>query len=135
MNGAEATLVGNLTRDWELKFLDSGRSLASSGVAVNRRYNVGGEWKEEVSFFNLTAWGDTAGHLAESTHKGDRVILTGRFQQRSFEDTDGNKRSTVDFVVDEAGVSLRFATAEVHRTTKARGPVEQAFPGAVEEPF
>ncbi len=51
------TLVGNLTREPELKFTQTGRAVASFGIAVGRRYQVNGEWKEQTSYFNVTAWG------------------------------------------------------------------------------
>jgi len=51
------TLVGNLTRDPELRFTTTGRGVASFGIAVGRRYQVNGEWQEQTSYFNVTAWG------------------------------------------------------------------------------
>ncbi|MGA1062090.1 MAG: single-stranded DNA-binding protein, partial [Ilumatobacteraceae bacterium] len=58
------TLTGNLTRDPELRFTTGGRGVASFGLAVNRRYQVNGEWQEQVSFFNIVCWGDLGENVA-----------------------------------------------------------------------
>ena len=60
------TLVGNLTRDPELRYTSGGRGVASFGVAVNRRYQVNGEWQEQTSFFNVVAWGTLGENAAAS---------------------------------------------------------------------
>ena len=77
------TLVGNLTRDPELRYTTGGRGVASFGIAVNRRYQVNGEWQEQTSFFNVVAWGTLGENAAASLTKGTRVIVTGRLEQRS----------------------------------------------------
>ena len=64
------TLVGNLTRDPELRFTANGRAVASFGIAVGRRYQVNGEWQEQTSYFNVTAWGDLGENAAASLSKG-----------------------------------------------------------------
>jgi single-strand DNA-binding protein len=115
------TVTGNLTRDPELRFTTGGRAVASFGLAVNRRYQQNGDWKEEVSFFNVVAWGDLGENIATSLTKGSRTIVTGRLQQRSYEDSSGEKRSVVEIIADEAGPSLRWATAQVERTERTTG--------------
>ena len=112
------TVVGNLTRDPELRYTPSGRGVASFGLAVNRRYMKNGEWQEVTSFFNITAWGDLGENLAASVEKGARVIVTGRLEQRSYETKDGEKKSIVEIVADEAGPSLRWAQAQVERISR-----------------
>ena len=72
------TLTGNLTKDPELRYTTGGRGVASFGLAVNRRYQVNGEWQEQVSFFNVVAWADLGENAAASLHKGNRVMVTGR---------------------------------------------------------
>jgi single-strand DNA-binding protein len=109
------TLVGNVTRDPELRYTTGGRGVASFGLAVNRRYQVNGEWQEQVSFFNIVAWGDLGENLAASVSKGNRVIVTGRLEQRSYETKDGDKKTVTEVIADEAGPSLRWATAEIAR--------------------
>ena len=64
------TLIGNLTRDPELRFTTGGRGIASFGLAVNRRYQVNGEWQEKTSFFNVTCWDELGENAAASAHQG-----------------------------------------------------------------
>lgn len=122
MNDCTVTLSGNLTRDPELKFTNSGQAVTSGSVAVNRRWrDAAGEWQDRVSFFNWTAWGELGENLSQSCSKGDRVVLTGRFEQREYETRDGEKRTVYDLVVDDGGPSLRWATCEVERTHRSGG--------------
>ena len=90
------TLVGNVTRDPELRYTSGGRGVASFGLAVNRRYQVNGEWQEQTSFFNVVAWGTLGENAAASLHKGTRVVVFGRLEQRSWETQDGEKRTVVE---------------------------------------
>ena len=112
------TVVGNLTRDPELRFTAGGKGVASFGLAVNRRYQVNGEWQEKVSFFNVTAWDSLGENAAASLTKGSRIIVTGRLEQRDYETQAGEKRNVVEIVADELGPSLRWARAEVERTQR-----------------
>ena len=112
------TLVGNLTKDPELRYTTGGRGVASFGLAVNRRYQVNGEWQEQVSFFNIVAWGDLGENAAASLSKGNRVIVTGRLEQRSYETKEGEKRSVTEVIADELGPSLRRAQAQVERISR-----------------
>jgi single-strand DNA-binding protein len=116
------TLVGNLVEDPELRFTASGIAMARVRLAVNRRYrDRNDEWQEETSFFGGTCWRDVAENIAESLSKGDRVFVTGRLEQRSWETNDGEKRSVVEVRIDEIGPSLRWATATVTRTPRTGG--------------
>lgn len=114
-NGNTITIVGNVTRDPELRYLTSGTALAQLGVAVNRRYQQNGEWQEDTSFFDVVCWRELADNVSESISKGDRIIVTGRLEQRSWETQDGDKRSKVEIVADEVGPSLRWATARIEK--------------------
>ena len=114
-NGNNITIIGNVTRDPELRYLTSGTALAQLGVAVNRRYMQNNEWQEETSFFDVVCWRDLADNVSESISKGDRIIVTGRLEQRSWETQDGDKRSKVEIVADEVGPSLRWATARIEK--------------------
>jgi single-strand DNA-binding protein len=108
------TIIGNVTRDPELRYLTSGTALASFGVAWNNRYkDRNGDQVEDTSFFDVTCWRDLADNVAESISKGDRVIVYGKLEQRSWETQDGEKRSKVEIVADEVAPSLRWATARV----------------------
>ncbi len=128
------TLVGNITRDPELRFTSSGQAIASFGIAVNRRWQKNGEWQEQTSFFNVTAWAQLGENVAQSLGKGARVIVTGRLEQREYETREGEKRTAVDIVADEIGPSLRWATAQVEKTSRQSadggGPDRGAAAGA-----
>jgi single-strand DNA-binding protein len=106
------TVVGNVTRDPELRYTTGGRGVASFGLAVNRRYQVNGEWQEQTSFFNVVAWGTLGENAAASVTKGTRVVVYGRLEQRSWETQDGDKRSVVEIVADEP-VPAPMAVARV----------------------
>ena len=121
MAESTVTLVGNLTRDPELRFTQGGRAVATLGMAVSRRYQVNNEWQEQTSFFNVVCWGTLGENAAASLAKGTRIMVTGRLEQRSYETQDGDKRSIVEVVADEIGPSLRWATAQVERTARS-GP-------------
>ncbi len=112
------TLVGNVTKDPELRYTTGGRGVASFGLAVNRRYQVNGEWQEQVSFFNIVAWGDLGENAAASINKGNRVIVTGRLEQRSYETKEGEKRNVTEVIADELGPSLRWAQVQIERISR-----------------
>lgn len=120
MSDSTVTLVGNAAREPELRFTTGGRAVASFGIAVNRRYQVNNEWQEQVSFFNVTAWGTLAENAAASIAKGTRVIVTGRLEQREYDTKQGEKRTVVEVVADEIGPSLRWARCEVERVERAQ---------------
>ena len=115
------TIVGNLTRDPELRFTAGGKGVASFGVAVGRRFQQNGEWQEKTSFFNVTAWDTLGENVAASLTKGTRVLVTGRLEQREYETKEGEKRNVVEIVADEIGPSLRWARAEVERIARDGG--------------
>lgn len=120
-NSNSITLVGNLTRDPELRYTQGGRALASFGLAVNRRYQVQGEWQEDTSFFNVVAWGDLGENVAASLNKGNRAIVFGRLEQREYENREGEKRTVFEVIADEVGPGLRWAQAQVERTSRSDG--------------
>lgn len=93
-------LIGRLVRDPELRYTPNGSSVASFSLANNRTYVANGEKKEIVSFFNCVAWGKTADVITQYCKKGNRMGIEGRLQQRSWEDQQGNKRSTVEITVE-----------------------------------
>jgi single-strand DNA-binding protein len=89
-------LAGNLTRDPELRFTQSGTPVCGFGLAVNRVFSK----NDEVDFFNVSAWRDLGERVANYTNKGDPVLVEGRLQYRTWEAQDGSKRSAVDVVAD-----------------------------------
>jgi single-strand DNA-binding protein len=145
------TVVGNLTREPELRYTPSGQAVCRLGVAVNRRWQnrQTNEWEEQVSFFNVTAWAQLAENVGECLTKGTRVVVTGRLEQRSWETPDGEKKSSVDIIADEIAPSLKWATAKIERNERKGGdfgegggssapsnrPVANQDPGFDEEPF
>ena len=110
------TVVGNITRDPELRFTPSGAAVANFGLAWNRK---GRDGEEVVSFFDITAWNQLAENASESLSKGMRVMVYGRLDQRSWETQDGDRRSKVEIIADEIAPSLRWATAEVTRNARS----------------
>lgn len=115
------TLVGNLTRDPELRFTTGGRGVAQFGLAVNRRYQQNGEWQDQTSYFNIVAWGTLGENVAATLTKGMRVIVSGRLEQREYQTREGDKRTAIEINADEIGPSLRWATASVERTPRGEG--------------
>ena len=138
MSGNNVDLVGNITREPELRFTPGGMPVATFGLAVNRKVND----EERTSFFDVVCFGSLAENVAESVDKGARVLVVGRLEQRSWETKDGDKRSKVEIVADEVGPSLRWARADVTKNDKREGsgasgggaPKAKAY-DADEEPF
>lgn len=108
MSASPVTLVGNLTADPELKFLPTGVGKLVFGIAVNHYWTgADGEKQEKVSFFNVVAWRNLADDAANVLTKGVRVVVTGRLEQRSWDDKEtGAKRSTVEVLADNIGLSV-----------------------------
>lgn len=100
---SKAIITGNLTRDPELRSTPNGASVCSFTVAVNRVYrDASGEQKEDVSFIDCSAWGKLAEMISQYAKKGTGVLVSGRLDQRSWEDkTTGQKRSRVEIVVED----------------------------------
>jgi single-strand DNA-binding protein len=117
------TLVGNVTRDPEIRYTPSGQTVATFGLAVNRRWQnrQNNEWEEQTSFFDVKCWSQMAENVSESVQRGTRVIVTGRLEQRSWETDNGEKRSKIEVVADEIAPSLRWATAQVTKIERSGG--------------
>src|ERR1041384_4613293 len=113
------TIVGNLVEDPEVRFTNTGIAVTNLRVAVTQRVQQDGQWRDgDTSFFKVNVWRGQAEHLADSLAKGDRVMVTGRLRQRSWETPEGDKRSVTEIEADEVGASLKFATAKVERATE-----------------
>ena len=99
---SKVIIVGNITRDPELRSTPSGTQVCGFSVAVNRNYRDGsGEQKENVSFFDCSAWGKSGEIIAQYAKKGREILVSGRLEQRSWEDKEGQKRSRVEIVVED----------------------------------
>jgi len=119
----QITVVGNLTGDPELRFIQSGAAVVNFTVASTPRTfdRQSNEWKDgETLFMRCSLWREAAENVAESLTKGMRVIVTGRLVSRSWE-ANGEKRTVTEMQVDEVGPSLRYATAKVNRTQRQGG--------------
>ena len=115
------TVVGNVTDDPELRFTPAGAAVANFTVASTPRTfdRNANEWKDgDTLFLRCSVWRQAAENVAESLHRGTRVIVQGRLRQRSFETREGEKRTVIELDVDEIGPSLRYATAKVNRTQR-----------------
>ena len=129
-NGNHVSIIGNLTRDPELRFTPSGQATASFGVAVNRRWQnrQTQEWDEATSYFDVVCWGQLAENAAQSLTKGSRVMVDGRLDQRSWENQEGEKRSKIEITADEVAPSLRWATVSITKNER-RGPDGGGYSG------
>ena len=139
-NGNHVSIVGNLTRDPELRFTPTGQATASFGVAVNRRWQnrQTQEWEEATSFFDVVCWGQLAENAAQSLSKGSRVLVSGRLDQRSWETAEHERRSKIEITADEVAPSLRWATALItrneRRDPRRRAGVRRRAGGAASRP-
>ncbi len=115
------TVVGNLVADPEIRYTNSGVPFASFTIASTPRTfdKQSNEWKDgEGLFLRSTVWREFAEHVANSLTKGMRVIARGNLRQRSYDDKDGVRRTAYELDIDEIGPSLRYATAQVARTSQ-----------------
>lgn len=124
----QMTVAGNLTRDPELRFTQSGQAVASFSIASTpRTYDK--DKKEyvdgEAVFTNCVLWGKPAENFAESATKGSRVLASGSLKSRKWQDKEGNEKTSTELVVDELGMSVQFASY-----TKSQGGSRPADPPA-----
>ncbi|HZJ40591.1 MAG TPA: single-stranded DNA-binding protein [Demequina sp.] len=127
----QITVVGNLTGDPELRFIQSGAAVANFTVASTPRTfdRQSNDWKDgDTLFMRCSLWREAAENVAESLTKGMRVVVTGRLVSRSWE-ANGEKRTVMEMQVDEVGPSLRYATAKVTRTPRTGGQGGGGFSG------
>ena len=121
-NFNKAILLGNLTRDPEVRYTPNGNAVANFPIAVNRKYKHGEETKEEVSFFDIVVFGKQAENCGQYISKGDSVLIEGRLQQQRWDDKDtGKKRSKivvaaqfVNFMPKKNNVSGKDQTPDVN---------------------
>ena len=106
----QVVIVGNLTRDPELRYTPNGAALVKFGVAVSRRV------KDDV-----TAWRSLAENVAETLTQGNRVVVVGRLRTNSWETPEGEKRSKIEIEAEEVGPSLKWASAKIERQSRGAG--------------
>ncbi len=115
-------LIGNLTRDPEIRYTPQGTSVCNFGIAVNRKYKHGDEMKEEVTFINVVVFGKQADTCGQYLNKGSAVLVEGRLQERRWETEEGQKRSKHEVVAQ----TVRFLS-------RKQGPADTHMPGGGEE--
>lgn len=113
------TIIGNVTGEPELRYTQSGVAVASFTVASTPKTfdKQSGQWKDgDALFLRCSVWRDFAEHVSKSLTKGMRVIAQGRLRQRSYQDREGNNRTSYELDIDEVGPSLRYATTQVTKS-------------------
>ncbi len=107
-------LLGNLTRDPEIKYTNEGTAIAEMGIAVNKKWkdSNGGDM-EIVDFFNISAWNSLAENCANTLKKGDRVMISGHLNLRSWENKEGKKYNIININADVIGASLEFSSLKI----------------------
>ncbi len=116
-------LVGNLTRDPELRYLPSGTPVSNIGIAVNsRRKDSDGQWIDEANFFDIAVFGKQAENCSQFLAKGSQVAVDGRLRSRSWETNEGQKRSKVEVVAE----SVQFLGKPSGRGEAAVAPAADA---------
>lgn len=124
MNETRLTIVGNLTDDPELRFTPSGDAVAKFRVASTPRYmdRTTQEWKDgEPLFLDVSVWRSQAENVAETLTRGARVVVSGVLKQRSYEATDGTKRTVMEVTADEVGASLLYAKGAMTKVSGGGG--------------
>ena len=108
-------LLGNLTRDPEVRYTPNGIAVASFAIAVNRKYKQGDETKEEVSYIDIVVFGKQAESCGQYINKGDSVLIDGRLQQRRWDDKDtGQKRNKIEVVAQSVNFMPKRSSAAGH---------------------
>lgn len=128
MNPAPTVIIGNVTADPELTFTANGQARLAFSVATNYVwYDQAGEKQEKVSYFNITAWRYTAENAAKVLEKGVGVVVTGRLEQRSWDDKEtGQKRYAIEVIADEIAVNTRSIEAITRRQRQDGAPAQQS---------
>lgn len=129
-------LIGNLTRDPEMRYTPSGAAVATFSIATNRTFVTDGEKKEEVDFHRCVAWNKLAELCQQLLKKGNRVFVSGRLQNRSWEDKDGGQRNTTEIVIedmllltsDRSGAGDYSESAADANEFKAEAPAKKSEP-------
>jgi len=102
-------LLGNLTRDPEIKYTNEGIAITEMGLAVNKKWtDKNGKESEMVDFFNVTTWGSLAENCSAALKKGDRVLISGHLNLRSWENKEGKKYNITNITADVVAASLEF---------------------------
>ena len=132
-NYNKVMLMGNLTRDVELKYTPSNTAVANIGLALNRRYTKDGETKEETTFVECEAWGRTAEVMNQYLKKGRPVFVEGRLKLDTWQDQQGQNRSKMKVVIENFQfIDSRGGSAEGNQGSDQGGGTVQTAPAAAE---
>jgi len=125
-------LVGNLTRDPELRTTPNGKSVCTLGLAVNEKYkNDAGEWVEKPNYFDIVVWGAQGESCAQYLSKGRQVAIDGRLSFRSWEAQDGSKRSKVEVIANTVQFLGSRQDAGASAGAPANAPVTAGAPSGL----
>ena len=125
-------LLGNLTRDPEVRYTPNGIAVASFAIAVNRKYKQGDETKEEVSYIDIVVFGKQAESCGQYINKGDAVLIDGRLQQRRWDDKEsGQKRNKIEVVAQSVNFMPKRSSSgkgggDSHPEPAAEPPVDES---------
>lgn len=125
-------LIGNLTRDPNLRFTPNGTAVCSFGIATNRSWtpSEGGEKQEKVEYHNIVAWAKLADICGQLLHKGDKVYLEGRLQTRDWKGDDGQERKTTEIVIDNM---MLLSSSRGPSTNNRSSSAEEQMPEEMNE--
>ena len=128
-------LIGNLTRDPDLRYTAAGTAVVNLRLAVNRTFLVQGDKREETLFIDVVAWAKQAEACAEYLAKGSAILVDGRLQSREYEAKDGGKRTVVEVVADTVQFLTRRSGAPTAAGAGAEVPAESAAGADDDVPF
>lgn len=135
MSNPLITLEGRLTDDVELRYTKNGEPVGNVSIATSdSRKTQGGDWEDvRPSFWRCTIWGQLAEHAAQSLHKGDQVLAVGKLSEQQWETEHGEKRRSTLVTVSNIGPALKFATAQVTRSSGGRSQPSNGWPEQVRQ--
>lgn len=129
MNLNKVFILGNLTRDPELRQTPSGQAVCSFGVATNRFFtDSSGQKQKQAEFHNVVAWGRNAEIVNQYLHKGSSILVEGRLQTRSWQDQQGNKHWKTEIVADRIQLGPKTSGAAAGETREEQKPAEEETP-------
>ena len=120
--------MGNLTRDPELRYTSGGTAVASFGLAVNRKFKQGEEWKDEVCFVDITVWAKQGENCAEYLNKGSQAFIEGRLNYQTWEAEGGQKRSKLEVVANNVQFLTKQGDKKDMGSGSSSGPDDDDVP-------
>lgn len=130
----QVNLMGNLTRDPELRYTANNSAVCSFGLAINRKFTINGEQREETTFVDVTAWGRVGEVVNEYCRKGDPLFVTGRLTLDQWEDKSGNKRSKLKVTAEQVQL-LGGGNRQQSKPQRQQEPLEHQPVGESDIPF